>query len=135
MSQKGRLSMQSGLLYSPLLLFVILRGLFLAFTLSLVILVICTLLVSYSPMPEFVVPYIVFGGALLSILLCSTYVGKRVDEKGWLRGGIAGFLYVFILVILGLFLPTGSAMSANIITKLFLGFAFGVVGGILGINS
>ena len=103
MPQRGRLSIQNGLLSSPLLLFVILRGLFQALILSLAVLLISTLLVYFSPMPEYIVPYIIFGGALLSILLGSFYVGKRVDEKGWLRGGITGFLYVLFIIILGLF--------------------------------
>lgn len=135
MPQKGRLSIQGGPFFPPSLPFVILRGLFLALILSLAVLLIGTILVYFSPMPEYVVPYIIFGGVLLSILLGSTYVGKKVDEKGWLRGGIVGFLYVLLLIILGLFLPTGFMVGKNILTKLFLGFAFGVVGGIMGINS
>ena len=100
MKTKGRSPMQGGslLIFSvPMLIF---RGLLRAFLLSLIFLLLSTAALYFSLLSEAFVPYFVFGAIILSILSGSIYVGKRTDEKGWLRGGITGLFYVLVLLIL-----------------------------------
>ncbi|RJX27974.1 MAG: TIGR04086 family membrane protein [Dethiobacter sp.] len=135
MTTKGRSSIQGGSLLVSSVPLLITRGLLVALLLSLVILVLSTMILHFSPLSETFVPYIIFGGTLLSILLGSVYVGKRTEEKGWLRGGLTGLFYVLALIILSYLFQVSFEPGLNIITKLFLGFSFGTLGGILGINS
>jgi putative membrane protein (TIGR04086 family) len=111
------------------------RGLLVALLLSFIFLALYTLLLYLSPLSEAYVPYLIYGGTLLSILLGSRYVGKRTAEKGWLRGGLTGLIYVLTLMLLCFLFNVSIESGINILTKLFLGFAFGSLGGILGINS
>ena len=135
MQARGRSSAQGGALSffsTPSLIF---RGLLVALGLSLLLLVINAVLIYFSPLSEVFVPYLLFAGTLLSILWGSVYVGKRTEEKGWLRGGLMGLCYVLILFILNLVFRVELQLGLGLLTKLFLGFSFGTLGGILGINS
>lgn len=135
MARKGRSSVQNGMLLTspePLLLC---KGLLITLILSVLLLMFNTLLFYFFPLSEVFVPYFVFAFTLISILIGAVYTGKRVEKKGWLKGGMVGFFYVFILFILGISFLPDFGFNLNTLTKLFLGFSFGTIGGVLGINS
>ncbi len=135
MRKKSRSPVQNGILLTssePLILF---KGLLLTVALSFLLLLLTTLIFYFLPLSESFVPYFVYGFALISILAGSIYIGKRVEKKGWLKGGAVGLAYVFILFILGVSFFPDMGFGINIFTKLFIGFAFGTIGGVLGINS
>ena len=113
----------------------LLRGLSRSLLISLGFIILITLIMYLSPLPEWIVPYLVVVGMLLSIIYGSMYVGRRVDRKGWLHGGYTGLLYIVVLVILSYLLQLSPDLGLSLLSKLFLGFSFGCVGGILGINS
>lgn len=135
MNHKGRSSIQGGSLLVSSVPILIFRGLMVALLYSFIFLVIFTVVVYFSPLSEVFVPYFIIGGTLLSILLGSIYVGKRTEEKGWLRGGLTGLVYVLTLLILCFIFQVNIEPGINIFSKFFLGFFFGTLGGILGINS
>lgn len=135
MNAKGRSSTQGGSLLISSVPVLIFRGLLRALLFSFIFLLFCTLALYFSPLPEMFVPYFIFGATLLSILLGSIYVGKRTDEKGWLRGGFTGLFYVLLLILLCYIFHIGFIPGFNVITKIFLGFCFGILGGVIGINS
>ncbi len=115
--------------------YLILRGLLVAMAATFALLVLCSAVMYFTPLSEVFVPYLVFGITLISIMLGSVYVGKRVDQKGWLRGGMTGIFYVLIVIFFNLFLVPGMEIGVNIIGRFLMGFSFGALGGILGINS
>ena len=136
MQKKAYAKYQSGLQLPKLNYAIITKGLCLSFILSLALLSAVTILFFYSPLTENIAPYIIYGITLVSILLGSMYVGKRVEEKGWFRGGITGLLYVCTLSVLGLLLLTDhGAAGMTILYRFVIGFSFGALGGILGINT
>lgn len=135
MYRKGISKMPGGLVLPSFPSVVIIKGLLWALLATAVILMIISLIFYFTPLSEIFLPYAIFGGTLLSILIGSMYVGKNVEEKGWLRGGLTGLFYSLLLFFLGLYILPELSFSLNLITKLLLGFSFGVIGGILGINS
>ena len=134
MKKKGRSSVQNGMLLASSEPLVLCKGLLVTLLLSFLLLLFNTMLFFFFPLSEFLVPYFVFASTLVSVLVGSVYIGKRVEKKGWLKGGMIGFTYVLILLFLGIFFSP-VAFGLNTFTKLFLGFAFGTIGGVLGINS
>ncbi len=113
----------------------LLRGLYRSLLLSLAFILLITLIMYLSPAPEWIVSYLVMAGMLASIIYGSMYVGRRVDTKGWLRGGYTGLLYIIVVLLLSYILQLQPDLGPSLLSKLFLGFSFGCVGGILGINS
>lgn len=114
---------------------VLCKGLLVTIVFSFILLLFNTLLFFFFPLSEFFVPYFIFGFTLISILVGSVYIGKRVEKKGWFKGGMLGLIYVLILSILSFSCLPGLGFNLNIFTKLFIGFSFGTIGGVLGINS
>ena len=112
----------------------ILKGIACALLLSLALLLIASLILYFTALPERYAPYIVFAASVFAILWGSSYAGKRIGHQGWLYGGLVGLFYVLLMLIVGLLLLNDFNLGFNIFTKLFLGFAFGAVGGIWGVN-
>ena len=110
------------------------RGTLIAFGISLTLLFIAALVLYFTAVPEKYSPYMVFVISVVAILWGSGTAGKRIGYRGWLYGGIVGFLYVFLMMVTGILVLDDFVLGMNIFTKLFLGFAFGFVGGILGVN-
>ncbi len=135
MNKKGRSSVQNGMLLTSSEPLVLCKGLLVTLFLSFLLLLFNTMLFFFFPLSEIFVPYFIFGFTLVSILVGSVYIGKRVQKKGWLKGGMIGFTYVLILIILGISLLPDLGLGLNTLTKLFIGFSFGTIGGVLGINS
>jgi len=135
MNKKGRSSVQNGMLLTSSEPLVLCKGLLVTLFLSFLLLLFNTMLFFFFPLSEIFVPYFIFGFILVSILVGSVYIGKRVQKKGWLKGGMIGFTYVLILIVLGISLLPDLGLGLNTLTKLFIGFSFGTIGGVLGINS
>ncbi|MEW5921969.1 MAG: TIGR04086 family membrane protein [Bacillota bacterium] len=134
MLARGHSAIQNNSL-SPSITLLLLKGLLRSLLVSFAFILLITMLIYLSPLPEWIVPYLVVVGMLASIISGSMYVGRRVETKGWLRGGITGLLYIVVILVLSHFLNLGPDSGMSLLSRLFLGFSFGCVGGILGINS
>ena len=135
MQRKTYAKNQSGL-YFPLVPYgVIAKGLLFSFVLSILLIGLVSIIFYFSPLTENFGTYIIYGITLVCIIFGSVYVGKRVEDKGWFRGGVTGFLYVAFLIGLGLLFLPDLNLGMNVVYRLIIGFSFGALGGILGINS
>lgn len=109
-------------------------GVLLGLFLSLLIFTLASVIISYTAVPERILPYLSFFTSVISIFVGSLYVSRRIGFQGWLNGGLTGFFYVLILLLLGLFIAGHLPDLSGFIVKIFLGFVFGAVSGIIGMN-
>lgn len=112
----------------------VLKGIILALALSVVLLFIAALVLNFTAVAEKITPYLVFGISLVAIISGSSYSGGKIGSKGWLYGGITGFVFVVLMLVIGLFVLDGVSFGWNWLTKLFLGFIFGAAGGMWSVN-
>jgi putative membrane protein (TIGR04086 family) len=112
----------------------VLKGIILALALSVILLFIAALVLYFTAVSEKITPYLVFGISLVAILSGSSYAGKRIGSKGWIYGGITGFVFVALMLLMGLLILDGVSAGWNWMSKLFLGFVFGAAGGMWGVN-
>jgi putative membrane protein (TIGR04086 family) len=115
-------------------LYYILRGTVLALIISLLVLLLLSLVLYLTPVPERVVPYAVYITSIFSIIIGSAYAAKRIQSKGWLNGGLTGLTFIIILLILTRVFGLDADINLHLITKLLLAFVLGSIGGILGLN-
>jgi len=132
---RGRASTSGGALSLFSSFNLVLWGLLVALGFSFLFLALNAILILFTPLSEVFVPYLLFAGTLFSVLLGAVFIGKRTEEKGWLRGGLMGFFYVLVLLCLSYFWQIDFQPGWGLLTKFFLGFSFGAAGGIWGINS
>ena len=60
------------------------------------------------------------------------YVARKVEKNGWLNGGLAGLVYMILLILIGtISMPIS---LSNIIIMALIGLIIGSIGGIIGIN-
>ena len=123
------LSNVGNLQYSPIIL-----GVLLAYCISLVVFVISSLLFTFTPMPEAIMPYLTYITSVFSILIGGIYAASKIGNKGWLNGGMCGILYLTGLFLLSIILDVEIIFGFQFISRLILSFVIGAVGGILGIN-
>ncbi len=114
--------------------FISLKGVFLALVFSLIALLVIALVLYLTALPEKIATYLVYGVSIVAILWGSAYTTKRVGARGWLHGGIVGAAYVLLMLGGGLLLSDSAELNWSLAIKLFLGFIFGAMGGMWGVN-
>lgn len=112
----------------------ILKGVLLAYVVTLVIFLIFAVVITYTSFPEGSIPTVVVITTIVSIIYAGTRVAKNARSKGWLNGAIAGMAYMVILYVASCLALTGFVFDRYVIYMLFLGILAGAFGGIMGIN-
>ena len=110
------------------------KGLVLAFIITLVLILISSLLLTYTSMKEGRMVLLNTIVMILSITTGSIYVAGKVKEKGWINGGILGVLYYLILLLISFTFLKPFTLDVFSISKLILTAITGIIGGIIGIN-
>lgn len=113
---------------------VLLKSLIFAYAISLLAFLVEGGIIHFTKVSEDIIPISVSIISALSILLAGIYTAKRTESRGWLNGGIVGFLYIFVIALLSYFLIPGYQIELLLLGKLALGFLVGAVGGIIGVN-
>ncbi len=112
----------------------ILKSLVLSFVITLSLVLIASLLLSYTPLKESMIPLFNTIIMVISITVGSIYISIKIGEKGWLNGGIIGILYFLILVFLNYLFIKPFIFDIYSISKFFISLATGIIGGMIGIN-
>lgn len=110
------------------------KGVVVALIISLVVFIFSSAIINYTPVSETIVPYLAYVTSIISIFAGAFYVIKKLSFKGLLNGGLTGVFYVLILLILGRFVIGEFPVFSSFLIKVFLGFVFGAVSGIIGRN-
>ncbi|WP_213974982.1 TIGR04086 family membrane protein [Tepidanaerobacter acetatoxydans] len=112
----------------------ILKGVVRAYLFTLFLFLILALLIYFTSVSESIIPKAVIIISAFSIFLSGIDVTRNIDSMGWLHGGLIGFLYIAILLMLSFLIVPSFYFKWNIAIDLFLGFLTGVLAGILGVN-
>ncbi|MFF2480523.1 TIGR04086 family membrane protein [Paenibacillus sp. NPDC058071] len=92
-----------------------------------------SLLLHLGNMRENNLPAYSMGVHGLSALAGGIVSGKRSGRKGWYFGGLLGFVYSLIILIIG-FLAADAGLSLRSLTLLTVALFAGAVGGMIGVN-
>lgn len=112
----------------------LLKSLLIAYIITGVLILLFSLLLTYSSLQENKIPLLNTVVMIISIASASIYAAIMVKEKGWLIGGIIGICYYIILIILNFVFLKTLALDVFSIGKLILASITGMVGGMIGIN-
>lgn len=112
----------------------LLKGLLLAFVVTAILILISSLILTYTNLSEGKMSLLNTIVMILSITSGSAYVAVMVKEKGWLNGGILGLSYYLILILINLIFLKPLIVDVYLFTRLIISVVMGVIGGIIGIN-
>lgn len=112
----------------------ILKSSALAFALTLALLLIVSILLTYTSLKESRMPLLNTIIMIISITSGSIYLAIKVEVNGWLNGGVVGVLYFLTLVLLNYLFIKPFVFDVYLIIKFFIALITGVIGGMIGIN-
>jgi putative membrane protein, TIGR04086 family len=112
----------------------IIKGSGVALGITLLLLFIFAVLLTYTNIAESVIKPVIIIVTAISILIGSSLSTLKIKKNGLLNGAIVGFIYIFSLYIISSI--TGSGFNLNIISIIMLvaSVVAGMVGGIIGVN-
>ena len=112
----------------------ILISLFIAFTIGIIILIGYALLITYTELSDKNLNLIIMIINIISVIIAGSDAAKIFKQKGWLWGMLMGFIYAFILNIIGLIVFKKIIFTSRNMINFLICIASGAVGGIIGIN-
>ncbi len=112
----------------------IIKGCAFSIILSIILLTIFALLLTYTTISESTITPVVLTITGISILVGSTISSRKIKKNGLIYGGAVGLIYIIILYIASSLCVTGFSLSGNSFIMLAVGIITGIIGGIIGVN-
>lgn len=112
----------------------ILKGSAFAIVLSIIMLFIFALLLTYTNISESTIMPVTLTITGISILIGSTISTRKIKKNGLVNGGIVGLIYIIILYLSSSLCLSGFSLSSNSFIMLAVGVITGIIGGIIGVN-
>lgn len=113
----------------------IVKSLLIMYGITIVLLFLLSLIVTYSNISEAVVSGLVLLITIVSIMMSAAAVGKTIGKKGWIYGAITGLSYMLILYLIGCLVYNSFTFGFHLISLLLIGVLSGAFGGIVGVNT
>lgn len=110
------------------------KGVILGYLFMLFEILIYSILLAHTSVPESSMPICVFVFSLLSVFIASSIVSIKIKENGMKNGGIVGFLYIMLVYLIGSLLSGNFALTSQVITTIIFNILLGMIGGIVGVN-
>ena len=112
----------------------IVKGVVLAISLSLILLLIFALLLTYTNISEDTMMPVVMTIVGIGILIGSTICARKIKKNGIMNGGLVGFIYVLLLYLISSLCLVGFSLTMSSFIMLIVGLVTGMLGGIIGVN-
>ena len=109
-------------------------SLLITFLVSAVLLCLSAVIFAYTNINDRYLQTFVFGVIVISVLIGSTILSKKIKEKGLLLGGTFGAIYVLLIFLITSIAYTGFAFTNTLLIYLGISVLSGIVGGIIGVN-
>ncbi len=112
----------------------ILKGSAISIILSIILLTIFALLLTYTTLSESTIVPVVLTITGISILAGSTISSRKIKKNGLICGGAIGLIYILFLYLASSICFAGFSISIYSVIMLVVGIITGVIGGIIGVN-
>lgn len=112
----------------------ILKGCAFAIIISIILLTVYALLLTYTKVSESTITPVVLTITGISILIGSTISSRKIKKNGLMYGGLVGAIYIIFLYFASSLCITGFSLTLNSIIMLAVGIITGIAGGIIGVN-
>ena len=115
-------------------LITIMKGTLISVILTLVLLFILAIVLTYTKVSESMIPAAIIVITAISLLIGSTIANKKMKKNGILNGGIIGVIYLLTIYIVSSAVSGSFSLGWKSIVMLVSGIIFGIIGGVIGVN-
>lgn len=109
-------------------------SLVISFLLAIVFLLISSAIFAYTNINDRHLDSFVLGCVMISVLIGSMILLRKLKEKGLLYGAIFGIIYFFIIYLVNVLAFSGFFVSNTLGIYFGICILSGIVGGIIGVN-
>lgn len=113
----------------------IFKGILISFLSTLLLLFVFSIVLTYSNIAETTITPIIIIITIISILIGSSVVTRKIKKNGIIYGGIIGTLYIVSIYIISSIIETGFSLNTSSIIMIILSILAGMLGGIIGVNA
>lgn len=113
----------------------IIRGVGISFIITVILLIVFSLILTYTNVNENTINPVIMIITAISILIGSSLSNTKIKKNGLVNGGIIGGIYVLILYIVSSLLNWKFGLNFQSILMIVIGIVFGILGGIIGVNK
>ncbi len=110
-------------------------SLFLGYTLTFIVIIVYSLLLTYTSMTDKYIMFVVLTTTILSTALVGYQFARDAESRGIIWGILGGLLYGVVFIILGFFTAETYKFDSRTIFVLLFSIIAGGMGGIIGINN
>ena len=102
---------------------------------TIVLLLIFSVILTYTNVPESTINPVIIVITAISILIGSSIGNIKIKKNGLINGAVIGGLYMFIIYLISSILNWKFGLSMQSIIFIIIGIIFGIFGGIIGVNK
>lgn len=115
--------------------FYILKALFYSLLFTLTMFFIWAIFITYGSIKVGTIPNMVNVITAVGVFLCAFMCAHSKRNKGFLIGITGAFLYMLVIILIGIFFYKNMGFTTALIWKVVFGFIIGAIAGIIGINT
>lgn len=112
----------------------IVKGSITAIIITLILLFIFAILLTYTKLQESVINPVVIVVTAISILIGSSISTLKIKKNGFLNGALVGIIYIITIYFISSITGSGFACNINTIIMMASSVIAGMLGGIIGVN-
>ena len=112
----------------------ILKGSAISFIITIILLFLVAILLTYTNLQENIIKPIVIIISVISILIGSSISTLKIKKNGFINGGIIGLIYIISIYLLSSMLGSGFSFNIWSVIMIMASILAGIIGGIIGIN-
>ena len=113
----------------------IFQGVFMAFVVTFVLLLIFSIILTYTDVSENIINPVIIVVTCISILIGSSIGNMKIKKNGLLNGALIGGIYILSIYLISSLLNWRFYLNFQGIIMIVLGMIFGILGGIVGVNK
>lgn len=111
------------------------KGIGISLIVTVVLLIIFSVILAYTNISETVISPVIMVITAISILIGSSIVNIKIKKNGLINGGIIGGSYILTIYLISSLLNWKFTLNLQSIIMIVLAIAFGILGGIIGVNK
>ena len=112
----------------------VLKGAGISLLTTVILLIIFSLLLTYTNIQENVINPVIIMITAVSILIGSSIGIGKMKKDGLINGAIVGVVYMIVIYLISSILNWKFKLNIQSIIMIGIGIAFGILGGIIGVN-
>lgn len=111
------------------------KGVGIALVATFVLLLIFSVVLTYTNISENVINPTIIVITAISILIGSSLGNSKIKRNGIINGGIVGGIYILTIYLISSLLNWKFGLDLQSIIMIIVGIIFGILGGIIGVNQ